>query len=178
MSKIAVVDFDGVIADMTIHTQIARERAHAFALQQAPDPESKAYRKAASAFFYSEEGYFDQDLLELDQPVIGSREALRQLLQEYDEVIVLTSRPPSLQEATLAWFRRYFPEQEAITFLFKESHEHEIKTAVWKAQIVAQFAKRCETVLFIDDDERNRKAVEALAAELSHVTIVVRSQLV
>jgi hypothetical protein len=56
MSKIAVLDFDGVIADMTVHAQIARERAKAFALQQAPDPASAAYRKAASSFFYSEQG--------------------------------------------------------------------------------------------------------------------------
>jgi hypothetical protein len=51
VSKIAVLDFDGVIADMTAHAQIAREQAKAFALQHAPDPESAAYRKAAGAFF-------------------------------------------------------------------------------------------------------------------------------
>jgi hypothetical protein len=117
-------------------------------------------------------------LLELDQPVPGSPEALRQPLKEYDEVVVLTSRPPSLHEATLAWFCRYFPDVEGITFVFKESQEREIKTAAWKAQMVAQFAERCETLLFTDDDKRNREAVEALMAKLPDVTIVVKSQLI
>lgn len=35
--------------------------------------------------------------------------------------------------------------------------ESVLKTATWKARLVAQFARQYETVLFIDD-ERNRKA--------------------
>ncbi len=80
-----------------------------------------------------------------------------------------------MRQATLRWFSQQCPGYEQIEFLFKESDESTIKTAAWKAQIVAHFAEQYDTLLFIDDDEKNRKAIEEKAANLRHVTISVTS---
>src|SRR5579885_54052 len=175
MSKIAICDFDGVIADIAEHTKIAQERARAFVRQQASSLDDAAERKALSRFFYSERGFFDPRLIEQDRPMNGCHQALAHLSQAYDKIVVVTSRPPSLREATLQWFSRWCPGYEHIAFLFKETEESVLKTASWKARLVAHFAQQYETLLFIDDDERNRNAVAALAADLPDVTISVRS---
>lgn len=175
MSRIAIVDFDGVIADVTEHTKIAQERAKTFVLKQALVSDEQAERKALSTFFYSEQGFFDNTLLEYDQPIPGCIEALTDLLQQYDRVVVVTSRPLSLREATLQWFSQKCPACESIAFFFKNSDENQVKTAAWKASIVARFAKQYDTILFIDDDVRNRKAMETMASRLQNVTVIIQS---
>lgn len=175
MSKIAIADFDGVIADVREHTKIAQERARAFVREQTPGAEGEAERKALSRFFYSEQGFFDNTLVECDQVVTGCHTALASLLREYDKVVVVTSRPPSMREATLQWFSQWYPGNENVEFIFKDVNESVLRTAAWKARAVAHFAQQYETLLFIDDDERNRKAVEAIAADLHHVTISIKS---
>lgn len=175
MSNIAICDFDGVIADTTEHTKIAQERARAFVFQQAPGLDEKAERKALSRFFYSEQGFFDTRLVEHDQLIRGCHQALARLAQEYDTIVVVTSRPPSMREATLQWFSRWCPGYEYIEFIFKETEERFLKTATWKADVIGQWVQQYDTLLFIDDDERNRKAVEALAADVPNVTISVMS---
>ncbi|HLZ56187.1 MAG TPA: hypothetical protein VKR06_04500 [Ktedonosporobacter sp.] len=177
MSSIAILDFDGVIADMTLHAQRAQELAKAFALEQDPDTKSETHRRALRDFFYSEQGFFNSTLAELDQPVAGCNKALEQTVKEYDTVIVLTSRPHSMREITLKWFCQYCPGFENIEFIFKESDESTLKTAIWKAQIVTFFATRYNTILFIDDDERNRMAVESMLADNHNVTITVKAYL-
>lgn len=175
MSRIAVCDFDGVVADSAEHTKIAQERAKVFVLQQASDLDEATERKALSRFFYSERGFFDTRLIEHDQLMSGCHQALAHLAQAYDNVVIVTSRPPSMREATLQWFSRWCPGYEHMEFIFKDTEESVLKTASWKARLVAQFARHYDSILFIDDDERNRKAVEALAADLPGVTIVVIS---
>lgn len=175
MSSIAILDFDGVIVDATIHTNIAQERARAFIREQALDLDRAAERKALSTFFYSERGFFDTTLIDYDQLIPGCSRALANILQEYDIVVVLTSRPPSMREATRQWFSRWCPGYEHIEFLFKDVDESVMKTAAWKAQMVAQLAEHYDTLLFIDDDERNRKAVAAILADLKNVTTSVKS---
>jgi hypothetical protein len=175
MSRIAILDFDGVIANIAEHTKIAQERAKAFVLQQAPGLDGEVERKALSTFFYSERGFFDNQLVECDQLMTGCDKALAHLLQEYDNVVVLTSRPPSMREATFQWFSQWCPGYESIVFIFKDSDEGVEKTTTWKARTVAHFAQQYDTILFIDDDERNRKAVEAIAAGLHNVTLSVKS---
>lgn len=106
MSSIAICDFDGIIADIAEHTKIAQERARTFVLQQTPGQDHAAERKALSRFFYSERGFFDTRLIEDDQLMDGCHQALAHLAREYDQVVVMTSRPPSMREATLQWFSR------------------------------------------------------------------------
>jgi beta-phosphoglucomutase-like phosphatase (HAD superfamily) len=173
MSRLAICDFDGVIADIAEHTKIAQERAKAFVLQQTPSLDKEAERKALSRFFYSERGFFDTRLIEHDQLMSGCHQALARLSREYDKIVVVTSRPPSMREATLQWFSRWCPGYEHIEFIFKDIEESVLKTASWKARLVAHFARQHDILLFIDDDERNRKAVEALAADLPNVTISI-----
>ena len=175
MSSIAICDFDGVIADSAEHTKIAQERAKAYLLQQASSLDREDERKALSSFFYSEQGFFDNRLIEYYQLMAGCSEALACLSEQYDHVIVLTSRPLSMREATLQWFTRWCPGYENITFIFKDSDESTIKTAAWKAHIVASFAKQYHTILFIDNDKRNREAVTAIAANLHNVNMAVKS---
>ncbi len=175
MSSIAILDFDGVIVDNSIHTNIAQERARAFVREQALDLDRATERKALSTFFYSERGFFDTTLIEYDQLTPGCSKALTDILQEYDTVVILTSRPLSMREATLQWFSRWCPGYENIEFLFKDSDESVMKTAIWKASMVAQLVEHYDTLLFIDDDERNRKAVAALPVDLKNVTASVKS---
>src|SRR5437660_890581 len=155
MSRIALCDFDGVIADITVHTKIAQERAKAFVLQNAPGLDIEAERKALSRFFYSEQGFFDVKLIEHDQLMSGCDQALADISQEYDKVVVVTSRPPSMRAPTLQWFSRWCPGYEHIEFIFKDGDESVEKTTTWKARQVARFGEQYDTVLFIDDDERN-----------------------
>lgn len=137
--------------------------------------ESRTERKALSTFFYSERGFFDNELVEYDQLIPGCHRAFAHFSQAYDKIMVVTSRPPSMREATLRWFSQRCPDYEHIEFLFKDSDESTLKTPTWKAQIVAHFAEQYDTLLFIDDDEKNRKAVEERVADLRHVTISVTS---
>jgi 3-deoxy-D-manno-octulosonate 8-phosphate phosphatase KdsC-like HAD superfamily phosphatase len=44
MSRLAICDFDGVIADIAEHTKIAQERAKAFVRQQTPSLDKEAER--------------------------------------------------------------------------------------------------------------------------------------
>src|SRR5579885_369434 len=114
-------------------------------------------------------------LREHDQLMSGCHQALARLWREYETIVVVTSRPPSLREATLQWFSRWCPGYEHSACIFKDREESVLQTATWKARLVAHFARQHETLLFIDDDERNRNAVAALAADLPNVTISVRS---
>lgn len=177
MSKIAIVDFDGVIANIEEHVSIAQERARALAGTWNPDTQREEQRKALSSIFYSEQGFFDTELVVYDRLMQGGEVALAQLLQEYESVVILTSRPLSMREATLQWFAQHCPGCERITFIFKDSNERAIKTAAWKARVIAQFAEQCKTLLFIDDDAHNRDAVKAILADLNSVTLFVASSL-
>jgi hypothetical protein len=176
MSSIAILDLDGVIVDISLHAQKALELAETFAISLYPDPDSETYKKARRTFFYSERGVFNVELIELDRLILGCEKALEQLVQEYDKVVVLTSRQQSMREATLKWFSQSCPGFESIEFIFKDSDEQTIKTSTWKASVIARFAESYDTLLFIDDDERNRKAVEEAA--LGNVVIVIERELV
>ena len=175
MSSIAILDFDGVIVDPTIHTNIAQERARAFVREHVLDLDRATERKVLSAFFYSEQGFFDTTLIEYDRLMPGCSKVLANISRHYDTVVVVTSRPSFMREATLQWFSRWCPGYEHIEFLFKDSDENAMKTAAWKAQRVAQLAEHHDTLLFIDDDERNRNAVTAIRANLKNVTTSVKS---
>ncbi|QBD80442.1 hypothetical protein EPA93_32500 [Ktedonosporobacter rubrisoli] len=175
MSSIAIVDFDGVIVDMTLHAQRAKELAQAFALAQDADVASEQHRKAMRDFFYSERGFFNAGLFALDRLMDGCIVELTRLVQEYAKVVVVTSRPTFTRDVTLAWFYHHCPGFETIEFFFKDSSESELKTARWKAQIVTGFARNYETILFIDDDERNRQAIAALASSLHDIHITIKA---
>jgi hypothetical protein len=57
----------------------------------------------------------------------------------------------------------------------KIAQERAKASVLQQAPVVAHFVEQYDTLLFIDDDERNRKTVEAIAAHLNNVTVSVKS---
>jgi hypothetical protein len=97
----------------------------------------------------------------------------------YGEVSILTSRPDYLREATEAWLCEHGLWSDSREIRYKayatpqDKREQFIPTPTWKAGIVQAAAAFHDRVLFIDNEERNRAAVEALGLP----NVVVRASL-
>lgn len=132
---------------------------------------------------------FDSKLIPLDTPIDGALEALQEL-NKLGWLEFITSRPSTLEAATKVWFTWNLPGFEpnrvngekmlAIKFKeqvtphayyvqkFGDKGEKWVKTSLWKAAWVEMWAENRnanEVIVFIDDEEINRKAVEALGLD-------------
>lgn len=145
---LAIIDLDGVVADST--ARFARARRSDGSIDWAIA--------------------FDSDLVALDTLIPHALGAIRRLASGGYEVIFLTSRPQSMRDATQAWLDVH--ALDGYGLIMKPAHAQFIKTAKWKADEVARMAQLpgVTSLLFVDDEERNREAVEA--RQLPHVTTI------
>lgn len=149
MTRICIVDIDGVVADSTERFKRAAE---------AGDRASSAYWKVA----------FTPELVSLDTRIFLAEDHLNTLcFEENYEIIFLTSRPETMRKATLEWLFRenilyYFRNQEAL--VMKAPAFQYTKTTVWKAGMVQTLAALygASSVLFVDDEIANSQAVFAV----------------
>ncbi len=143
--KLAIIDLDGVVANSDARFDRAR---------QADD---RINWKIA----------FDPELIPLDVPVPGAADALSFLERKGYLVCFLTSRPEPMRAATAAWLMLHGFYRDNREIFMKPIAAQYTKTVEWKMSMVATslHIKFYSEVLFIDDEEVNRAAVEALGAK-------------
>jgi ribonucleotide monophosphatase NagD (HAD superfamily) len=154
--KRAIIDIDGVLADSTARFAKAEEaKQQALTMGAGERDATKTYWLTA----------FDCDLVALDTLIPNADKAIHRLWDMGWLITLLTSRPESLKEATETWLVQY--GLEAYYLVMKPQSKQFTKTVQWKADEVRQMATSDDwiAVLFIDDEEGNRAAVEALGLE-------------
>lgn len=143
--KLAIIDLDGVIVNNDARFECAKAATGKIDWNIA----------------------FDPALVSLDIPVPGTKEALDFLESKGFIVCFLTSRPEHMRKATMDWLREYhFGANYRELFMKDYAVDRYTKTVDWKVRMVATslHVKFYSEVLFIDDEEVNRAAVEALGA--------------
>ena len=165
---LAIIDLDGVVADNTKRFEKAEEAKQQWIVEhRVPGTNAilKEYGAPSANDIYWQRA-FDSDLVALDTLIDGVRVALEALrfTQNY-ELIFLTSRPESMREATLKWLYDhnilFFSTYRTPSLVMKAPAFQFTKTTVWKAGMVHQLHRLygADELLFIDDEEANRKAV-------------------
>lgn len=135
MKDIAFIDIDGVIANNDAR------------FAEATGPDGKVNWKTA----------FDPDLITLDTLIAGSDEVLQQLQRAFD-IVLFSSRPESLREATTVWLMEHgkhgIPHNHLV---LKPPAAQFVKTIVWKALTLDTLAMFLDArhVVFVDDEEGN-----------------------
>lgn len=141
MSKLAIIDVDGVIANSDKRFEMAKR-----------EDGSTDWKVA-----------FNPSLLVHDELIEGVKEAIQHLYDQGYTIVYLTSRPEHMKQMSVAFLNHhgiggpeYFDKAEADKY---------IKTTAWKARVVQELTRRnqYERFLFVDDDEKNRLAVMELA---------------
>ena len=120
---------------------------------------------------------FDPALLSLDTLIPGAYDAI-DILSTRGDIIYLTSRPESLYDASKARLAEFELDNDLIC---KPKSAQYVKTVKWKAEEVKKLALEYKNVVFIDDEQNNRDAVEALELPnvfcTSSLASAVRSEL-
>ncbi len=157
-TRLAIIDLDGVIADATARFAKAEEAKQAY-LDEMRELSITDERGATDAYW---QAVFNPDHVPLDTPIKGAIDALAALaLGGCDDVVILTSRPESMREATRRWlFKQDYPIESPV--IMKAGAFQYVKTVVWKAgmvQTLAAFYDATE-VIFVDDEEANWTALK------------------
>jgi hypothetical protein len=168
--KLAFVDLDGVVADNTKRFEKAESRKewHRANLYEALKPEldnptnQAQVRKGLDDFLENLfwQRVFDSELVNLDTLIDGVHEALDQLQRDGYSVMLLTSRPESMRQATESWLANkalMMRSLYAFELIMKAPAFQYTKTPVWKAGMVQTLAMLYGAggVLFIDDEQAN-----------------------
>lgn len=120
------------------------------------------------SLFYSKDAFYDVRLLHLDKLNPGALQAIERLRQLYTDLYIVTSRPDFLAEATMKWLSEHGIELSPDEIRFKlyqfeeDKREQFVSTPAYKGIITYEASWVYQTVLFIDNEERNRRAVAAL----------------
>jgi len=151
MSKLAIIDLDGVVANSNERFALAEKIAtEAFA------PGTKDY---TSAYWHN---VFMPERVILDVPIDGAYDALNTIEKDH-ELLFLTSRPEHMREATVEWLfshrlsaRNEWPVAGRKLFMKPASMQY-IKTVIWKAGLIHTLACAigATEVLVIDDETMN-----------------------
>ena len=138
--RLAIIDYDGVIAGNEKRMEMARTT-----------PTGAIDWKVA----------FDPDLVVHDVLIAQADEHIERLREEGFTVLVLTSRPESMREASQAWFIEHGVVFEQRFLIMKPPCAQYIKTLAWKTSVIDLLAHlfEAEVVLYVDDDEKNMAEV-------------------
>ena len=102
---------------------------------------------------------FDPDNLSLDTLIDDAQERI-DILSTRGDIVYLTSRPESMYEASKARLAEF--GLGGYELICKPKCEQYTKTKTWKAAFVEGMALKLDSIIFIDDEEINRNAVEDL----------------
>lgn len=145
MSKIAIIDLDGVVANSDARFAMAESiAAEAFA---------HGTKDYTSAYWHN---VFMPERVSLDTPIDGAYDALNTIEKDH-ELIFLTSSPEYMRTATVEWLRNNRLLGTARDLFMKPASMQYIKTVVWKAGLIhaLAFAYGASEVLVIDDEQMN-----------------------
>lgn len=161
--KLAIIDFDGVVADATARFAQAEEVKQAW-LDKARSillsTNAVDEREATNLYWRT---VFDPANVSMDTEIDGASEAIYQLVEEHDYTIVfLTSRPETMRQATISWLSDLTGEDNDPVYglervFMKAAAFQYVKTVVWKAGMVQTLATffGASQVLVVDDEQAN-----------------------
>lgn len=174
LDSVAILDLDGegMIIDPSAREEKARKIVLAkLAGKEVPSEDSNEYKK----LFFGRDAFFSEDLLHLDKLNSGAIQAIERLRTIYTDIYILTSRPDFLARDTMLWLKEHGIELADDEIRFKlyadgeDKREQFTGTPAWKSTIVYERARIYRSVLFVDNEEKNRRAIEAL--KMPNVTI-------
>lgn len=148
MTKLAIIDLDGVIVDA-----------------------SKRFEQAEAARAFGNDAYWrmalDPNLIPLDTLIPGADVALADLEKDGYTVVYLTSRPENMRQNTRAWMAAH--DLVGPPLVMKPHAAQYIKTIVWKNVMVQHLVAWYEPseVLYVDDEQQHCDAINGLAVELT-----------
>lgn len=167
MSKLAIIDLDGVVCDSSARFAKAEEAKERYRRDMENNfivnkqGEADAYWKMA----------FTPDLVQLDTLMDGVSDALSQLSRAGYRFCFLTSRPETMREATVTWFQRHylFDYADNGRLIMKPLSQQYVKTPVWKAGTIEVLARllQPDDLLVVDDEHAAQ-----LTADLAHLDVM------
>lgn len=165
--KLAIIDLDGVVADNTARFAKAEEAKQAFITQKTAEKIERFHRteigwssetvekQAANLYWQTA---FTPELVSLDTLIDGVNEALLELQYTHGhKLILLTSRPESMREATMEWLYQHIDISLLFKLFMKAPAFQYTKTTVWKAGMVQTLEALygATDLLIIDDEQAN-----------------------
>lgn len=161
MNRLACIDLDGVVSDSTARFAKAEEAKQQYIETMSNDLYQASMRDATSLFWQTA---FSPDLVPLDVLIDGTWGYIKQIEQNGYEVVFLTSRPETMQEATVTWLNLY--DLDTYTLVMKPASKQFTKTTVWKSDEIQRLAKErnAEIVLVVDDEHVNLAEISKYAS--------------
>jgi hypothetical protein len=175
MTKLAIIDLDGVVANADARFAKAEEAKQAFlddAHVRMGDPVSSAnVTKTTNDIYWR--AVFNPENVSLDTLIEGAYEALDLLLKEGYTVFFLTSRPETMRLRTEEWLHnnRVAPIWGHNRLIMKPPAFQYTKTVVWKAGTIQMFVALhgADDVLVVDDEPAN--LAELIKYDISHMRL-------
>lgn len=140
LTKIAIIDLDGVIADTTVRFSVADGTG----FPKRGDGADKYWAVA-----------FDPQLVRQDEVIEGAKAALEMLRSEGWHIVILTSRPVNLYPDTLDWLNQHDLLRSRDDLILKPNACRWQKTVYWKADMVAVLTQTAHECLVVDDEDEN-----------------------
>jgi beta-phosphoglucomutase-like phosphatase (HAD superfamily) len=161
MTKLCIVDLDGVVADATARfakAEEAKRNAMPDNLDDALTLTKEQEREITNLYWRT---VFDPEYVPLDILIDGAAEAIEAIGKQGYTVFILTSRPESMRQATVDWFWSFSPETVILSnewndpLIMKPSAAQYIKTVTWKALTVQMLSRlfHASQVLVVDDEQ-------------------------
>ena len=147
--RLAVIDLDGVVANVDARFSRAKADAEAAFVDQAYE------RREYDNVYWR--AVFNPAYVSLDTPIDGVNEALLDIQQEGYKVVFLTSRPESMRDATAFWLFGHSVYDGDDELVMKTGAFQYTKTTVWKAGMVQTLVSlyNAEALLVVDDEMAN-----------------------
>lgn len=159
MNKLCIVDLDGVVANSEARFAKAEEaKQKALQLLESDFATALTAKQKATDIYWRTA--FTPELVALDTLIEGAIDAMATLAFNGYEVIILTSRPESMREASAGWlFEQGYPIEEPI--IMKAPAFQYTKTTTWKAGMIQTLAALygADDIVFIDDELANCQEV-------------------
>lgn len=172
MSKVVFVDVDGVLANNTERFNKAEEAKQAYLKSQQKIRDGFSSEEKSKSIYW--QTAFNPELVALDTLIPGTIEALIAFCVRDYTIILLTSRPESMRQATIEWLiaqnakveEGFFTQYEKLIMKEPAFTKNYIKTVPWKVGIIQTFATylNATEVVVVDDEVANREEVEKYQA--------------
>lgn len=144
--KLAIIDLDGVVANVDARFAHAEEVRQTYLYPDSKD--------AINAYW---QAVFDSEYVPTDTLIDGVNEALLDVQHAGYRLIFLTSRPESMRDATARWLFEHTVYDLDDELIMKAPAFQYTKTVVWKAGIVQTLEALygATDLLIVDDEQAN-----------------------
>jgi len=151
--KLAIIDLDGVVANVDARFAEAEEVKQAY-IKQAGGYPYYDEREATNVYWRA---VFDPAQVPKDTLIDGVVESLVAIRGHGYKLVYLTSRPEAMREATEVWLYEHDVLDGNVQVFMKAPAFQYVKTTVWKAGMVQTLAALygATDLLIIDDEQAN-----------------------